>query len=299
MNKTIEVISSDILKNKTLSDKKLYVIEGEVRVRKGVTLTVRDKVTILLVNGVFSKSVVRRSALIFAQGSALFAKRFYVKACSAKHKPVKSADNGGIWFLGNYKDASKDNVSVKVDRKNGLSSFTESSVTTHYLGRKEPYNSAKTGSQLGMGDDVDGFSVLGVSPQEWNISSVRTFYSADDGIDVTNSHIKLDRLEVRHPVEDGMNISSSRVEIHKSLLLDVTKTSETDRDLFDLETDDGASFVELYSRCWVRIKGVFGDQVVLSSGDMPRPNTKDDNEVPYVFEGQLKKASLIYSIDSD
>jgi hypothetical protein len=299
MNKTIEVISSDILKNKTLTDKKLYVIEGEVRVRKGVTLTVRDRVTILLVNGVFSKSVVRRSALIFAQGSALSAKRVCIRACNGQHKPVKNADNGGVWFLGNYKDASKDKVSVKVNRRNGLSSFRASSVTTHYLGRKDNYVSAKTDSLIGVGDDIDGFSVLGVSPQEWSISSVRTFYSADDGFDVTNSHIKLDRLEIRHPIEDGMNISSSRVEIHKSLLLDVTKTRETDRDLFDLETDDGASFVELYSRCWVRIKGVFGDQVVLSSSDMPRPNTRDGNEVPYVFEGQLRKASLIYSIDND
>jgi hypothetical protein len=172
-------------------------------------------------------------------------------------------------------------------------------VTTHYLGRKDTYLSAKTGRVLDIGDDIDGFSVLGVGPQEWNIASVRTFYSADDGIDVTNSHIKLDRLEIRHPVEDGMNISSSRVEIHKSLLLEVTKTSETDRDLFDLETDDGASFVELYSRCWVRLKGVFGDQVVLSSTEMPRPDVSDDNEVPYAFEGQLKEASLIFSIDND
>jgi len=299
MNKTIEIISSDILKNKTLSDKKTYVIEGEVRVRKGVKLTIRDKVTILLVNGVFSKSVVRRSTLIFAQGSTLSAKRVYIKACTVQHKPVKNADNGGVWFLGNYKDASKDKVSVKTNRKIGLSRFTASSVTTHYLGRKDTYLSAKTGRVLDIGDDIDGFSVLGVGPQEWNIASVRTFYSADDGIDVTNSHIKLDRLEIRHPVEDGMNISSSRVEIHKSLLLDVTKTSEADRDLFDLETDDGASFVELYSRCWVRLKGVFGDQVVLSSTEMPRPDVSDDNEVPYVFEGQLKETSLIFSIDND
>ncbi len=298
-NKKIEVISSDILKNKTLSDKKIYVIEGEVRVRKGVTLSIQDKVTILLVNGVFSKSLIRRSALIFAQGSTLSAKRVYIKACTGQHKPVKNADNGGVWFLGNYKDASKDKISVKVNRKNSLSSFTASSVTTHYLGRQDSYISAKTSRVLDIGDDIDGFSVLGVSPEEWSIASVRTFYSADDGIDVTNSHIKLDRLEIRHPVEDGMNISSSRVEIHKSLLLDVTKTSETDRDLFDLETDDGASFVELYSRCWVRLKGVFGDQVVLSSTDMPHPVVRDDNEVPYAFEGQLKKSSLIYSIDND
>lgn len=118
-------------------------------------------------------------------------------------------------LLGNYKDASQDKVSVKANQKIGLSRFTASSVTTHYLGRKDTYLSAKTGRVLDIDDDVDGFSVLGVGPQEWHIASVRTFYSADDGIDITNSYIKLDRLEIRHPVEDGMNIISSRVEIHK------------------------------------------------------------------------------------
>ncbi len=299
MTKKVEVISGNITKHKTLSDKKTYVIEGEVHVLKGIKLTVKDKVTILLVNGVFPKSLLRRSALIFDQGSALSARRFYVRAASAQHKPVKIADNGGIWFLGNYKNASKDGVSVKVNRKNSLSSFSAEMITAQYLGRKDTYISRKTGRELDIGDDVDGFSVLGVSPEEWNIAGVRTQYSADDGIDITNSHIKLDRLEIKAPTEDGMNISSSRVEIHKSLFLDVTKTTSTDRDLFDLETDDGASYVELYSRCWVRVRGVFGDQVVLSSVEMPRPNVRDDNEKSYAFEGQLKSAALIYSVDRD
>ena len=42
-----------------------------------------------------------------------------------------------------------------------------------------------------------------------------------------------------------MNVSSSRIEIHKSLWIDLRKTDYTDRDLFDLETDDGASYVGL------------------------------------------------------
>jgi len=172
-------------------------------------------------------------------------------------------------------------------------------VAAYYLGRKDSYVSLKTGKVLDIGDDIDGFSVLGVGPTEWKISEVRSHYSGDDGFDVTNSHIKLDRLEVKHPIEDGLNISSSRVEIHKSLQVDVRKTKDTDRDLFDLETDDGSSFVELYKRCWVRLDGVFGDQVVLSSTEMPTPNVKDDNETRYCFSGQLKKSALIYSIDED
>jgi hypothetical protein len=107
------------------------------------------------------------------------------------------------------------------------------------------------------------------------------------------------RLEIKAPIEDGINLSSSRLEVHRSLNLDVQKTKDKDRDLVDFETDDGASFLELRRGCWIRLKGVFGDQVVLSSKEMPIPNTKDDNEKAYVFRGKLRHAALIYSIDED
>ena len=297
--KPIEVISSNITKDRRLSDRKTYVIEGEVHVVRGVKLTIADRATILLVNGVFPKSLVRRSVLVFDQGSQLAAKRFYVRAANENHKPVKSADNGGIWFLGNYNNASKDDVSVCVNRQNPLSRFSATMIATYYLGRKDTYISKKTGKELDIGDDIDGFSVLGVGPTEWAIAEVRSHYSADDGFDCTNSHIRLDRLEIRHPTEDGMNVSSSRIEIHKSLWIDLRKTDCTDRDLFDLETDDGASYVELWRGCWVRLDGVFGDDLYLSSRDMPEPDVRLENETAYSFNGQLKTASLVYSIDED
>jgi hypothetical protein len=294
----IEVITRDIKRSRTFKSNTRYVIEGEIRVAKGVTLTVEDQVTILIVNGTFNKSSILRSALIFDQGSSLNAKRMYIRACNADYKPVKTANNAGVWFLGNFSDASKDGISVKLNRKNPLSNFTAKLIGTYYLGRPDNTENSKK-RQRAVDDDIDGFSILGVGKQEWNVSEVRSHYSADDGFDVTNSHISLDRLEIIHPVEDGMNISSSRVEIHKSLKIDVRKSKVTDRDIFDLETDDGASFIELYRRCWVRIHGVFGDQVVLSAKDMPSPVTTDDNERSYSFSGQLKSAALIYSIDED
>ncbi len=297
--KPIEVISSNITKDRKLSDKRTYVIEGEVRVVSGVRLTVADRATILLVNGVFPQSLVRRSVLIFEQGSQLAAKRFTIRAANEKRKPVKSADNGGVWFLGNFSDASKDRVSVRVNRRNPLSRFSATLIATYYLGRKDTYISKKTGKELDIGDDIDGFSVLGVGPSEWAVAAVRSHYSGDDGFDCTNSHISLDRLEIRHPTEDGMNLSSSRIEIHRSLWIDLRKTHQTDRDLFDLETDDGASYVELWRGCWVRLDGVFGDDLCLSSRDMPEPDVRLDNETAYSFSGQLKAASLVYSIDED
>jgi hypothetical protein len=297
--KPIEILPSYIRKNTVLSTKKIYVVQGEVRVLKKITLTIQDQTTLLLVNGAFPKSCLKRSALIFEQGSQLKAGRFHLKASNANFKPVKLADNGGLWFLGNYADASKDGIRVKINRKNPLSKFSARAITTRYLGRADDYISPKTGKRISTGDDIDGISVLGVGPTEWAIDAVISHHSADDGVDFTNSHVRLLRLEVKTPTEDGINLSSSRVEIHRSLNLDVTKTKVTDRDLVDLETDDGASYLELHRGCWVRMSGVFGDQVVLSSKEMPVPNTKDDNEKTYKFSGRLKQAALIYSIDED
>ena len=112
-------------------------------------------------------------------------------------------------------------------------------------------------------DDIDGFSVLGVGPDEWQISEVRSFYSGDDGFDVTNSHIKLDRLRVLTPTGDGINLSSSRLEIRRSLIVDVKKTDYTDRDVFDFETDNGACYLEIAQHCHVDLKGIFGDELSL------------------------------------
>lgn len=297
--KPIEILPSRIRKNTLLSSKKIYVVQGEVRVPKKIKLTIQDQTTLLLVNGVFPKSCIKRSALIFEQGSQLNAGRIYLMASNANFKPVKLADNGGLWLLGNYADASKDGISLKTNRKNPLSKFIACSITTRYLGRTDDYLSPKTGKRITIGDDIDGFSVLGVGPTEWAIDAVSSHYSADDGIDFTNSHVRLMRLEVKAPTEDGINLSSSRVEIHRSLNLDVTKTKVKDRDLVDLETDDGASYLELHRGCWVKLAGVFGDQVVLSSKEMPPPNTKDDNEKIYSFSGRLKHAALVYSINED
>ena len=298
-NKKFIVLSQQIRRHTTLLADKTYVVEGEIHVLKGVKLTVQDRVTILLMNGVFPKSKLLRSAIIFDQGSILSANRLHIRAAGPDYRPIQYADNGGVWFLGNYRNAAKDGLSVKVNRKNALSSFSASMISTKYLGRDDSYITPKSGRRVDTGDDVDGLSILGVGKDEWNISEVRSHYSADDALDLTNSHIRLDRLEIKHPVEDGLNVSSSRVEIHRSLIIDAVKTKDADRDLFDLEADNGASYVELHKGCRVRLEGVFGDQLVLSSRDMPQPVTRANNERSYSFRGQLKTAALIYTIDRD
>ena len=183
--------------------------------------------------------------VIFDTGSKLEAKKVYFKAASASKHEEKIADNAGVWFLGSYRDAEKDGVSVVLEPWSQPSHFSASSIVTSYLGHGDP-ETAKNSASLkkddrDADDDVDGFSVLGVGNSEWDIKAVRSEFSGDDGFDVTNSRIDIDDLSIRNPTEDGMNISSSRVEIVKSLKIAMTNSIAPDRDLFDLEVDDGPS----------------------------------------------------------
>lgn len=298
MKKNIELIVRNIKKNTTLKANKIYVVDAEVHVAPSVTLTVEDRTTILITNGIKEKSKIRRSALIFDQGSKLVAKRLYIKAADENYKAVKQCDNGGVWFLGNYQDAKKDNVSVSVNRRKPLSSFNADLIATYYLGRQDPVNQTFKQKKISTRDDVDGISILGLGKNEWNVRAIRSFYSADDGIDITNSHISFNRIEIKNPMEDALNVSSSRVEILKSLIVDATKDERKDRDIFDFEVDDGSSFVEIHKNCAINISGCFGDQVVLSSIDLPQPNPNPNAR--YTFKGKSnKRASLVYSIDRD
>ena len=289
----VQVLRGPIKRDRTLAASKTWVIGGEVRVARGVTLTIADRATILVANGPVPKSRIRRAALVFDSGSKLVATRFTVRACGADHRPARSADNGGIWFLGTFAAGAKDGIAVAKTRRGPPSSFQARSISVSYLGRRDPASNAQGG------DDIDGISLLGVGPGEWGVSAVRSVRSGDDGFDVTNSHVRIDRLEVRNPVEDGLNVSSSRLEIRRSLVLDVGRSREGDRDLFDLETDDGASRVVLMKGCRVRVRGVFGDQLRLTSVDMPRPRTDADNERWYEFSGRLTDDAVILSRTAD
>jgi hypothetical protein len=298
MKKNIALIVRNIKKNTTLKANTIHVIDAEVHVTPGVTLTIEDRTTILITNGMKEKSKIRRSALIFDQGSTLVAKRLYIKAADENFKTVKQCDNGGVWFLGNFQDATKDTVSVAVNRKKPLSSFNADLIATYYLGRQDPLSQTIKQKKISSRDDIDGFSILGVGKNEWNIRAIRSFYSADDGIDITNSHVSFNRIEIKNPMEDALNISSSRVEILKSLIVDVTKDQRKDRDIFDFEVDNGSSFVEIYKNCAINICGCFGNQVVLSSIDLPQPNPNPNAR--YAFKGKsIKRATLVYSIDRD
>ena len=103
-------------------------------------------------------------------------------------------------------------------------------------------------------------------------------------------------------MEDGLNISSSTVTINKQIMVDMSLKNAPDRELFDLEVDNGSSFIKLPIFTKVYLKGYWGnglDEVNLQSLEMPRPPS-GSNRIWYKFFGTLKAGpSTIYSINRD
>jgi hypothetical protein len=297
---SINIISKDITKNTTLFRHKPYLITKEVHVRSGITLSIQDGTLIFILNGVVTNSKLKRAALIFDSGSRMKAKKFTIRAGSLSFKPEKIQNNGGIWFCGNHRSASKDNISIQHSPRKITSKYKALEIKTFYLGRIDSIQKSSKKNikqQSKKSDDIDGISVLGVGRNEWEVKTLKAYYSGDDGLDLTNSDIQVDSVYIKEPVEDGFNISSSRIQVRKNLSVIMPKNGE-DCDLFDLETDDGASYVEINKGCKLNLDGVFGDQLNLSSKDMPP--LKKSKKSRYRFKGSNKQAdSLIFSITED
>ena len=296
MAQSLIPVWDDIAEDTTFRNKNTYLIYDEVHVQTGVTLTIEDGTTILIMNGKIRGRWIDRSALIFESGSKMNAGTVYFRAGGADHRPEKHSDNGGVWFLGSYKEAEKDGVRVALTPGMAPSRFTAREIVASDLGCGDPAPLPRNLNP--RGDDIDGVSVLGVGQKEWKISAVRSEYSGDDGFDVTNSDIVLDSLVVKRPFEDALNISSSRVRIVHRLDVSMTRSAVTDRDLFDLEVDDGPSYVTLAKGCEVELSGIFGDELKLRSSDLPHPDPC--NCKIYNFKGASRRnATSIYSISED
>jgi len=288
-------IWDDFIEDTTLRKGYTYLVAGVVHVPAGIKLTIEDGVTLYLKNGKIRPRVVDRAALIFDPGSLLEAESFTVKAAGADGRPEKKSDNGGIWFLGSVRDASKDGVTVKSSSE--PSSFSAEEIRVSHLGKLDPTPSPQ--SLNPRGDDLDAISVLGIGPKEWKIKKIQSDFSGDDGVDLTNSSIELEEIQIFSPFEDGLNVSSSRLRVSKKLAVNMTKNlTVKDRDLFDLEVDDGPSYVTLAKGCKAELQGVFGDELKLRSSDLPKPS--DETNSLYRFQGFLKRGpATIWSRTED
>jgi len=284
-------LSSDITGNATFRAGTVYVITGEVHVRKFVTLTIEDGVEVRIRNGKENFATITSRALIFDSGSSLVAETVTFQAADAANQSVKEADNGGVFFCGGTRKASKDDVSSMVVGPRVGWSFNATNIVANFLGRKDPAEGDGDGSRL---DDIDAVSLIGVIADEWNVKAVEINHSGDDGFDLTNSDIEMERVTVIDPVEDGVNLSSSYLVVTQSLVVDMTDREEQDdREIFDFEVDTGPSMLTVVQGASVDLRGYWDSshddlRISLRSRDMPAPYPPYARNL-YAWKGRLEK----------
>ena len=293
-------VSSDITDNTTFRSGAIYVITAEVHVLAGKTLTIEDGVEVRIRNGTGRFRLLTARALIFNSGSSLQATNVVFRAANDLNEPVDEANNGGVFFCGGTRTASKDNVSSLNLRRQKIGwSFVADSITTHYLGRSDPRGGDGDGNAR---DDIDAVSVIGAVFDEWKIKAVTVNHSGDDGFDLTNSSITMDFVRVFNPYEDGVNLSTSLLQIRPlgRLEVDMTDSTARDREIFDFEVDTGPAQIVIYPNAYVDIRGYWdnspGDlRIDVKSRDMPRPSLLTREW--YVFNGPLANGQAsIFSI---
>jgi hypothetical protein len=285
-------VSADITRDTRFRAGITYVITTEVHVTEGTTLTIEDGVRVLIRNGLVQGRNLTAAALIFDSGSRLRAGTVSFAASDEGDRPATQSLNGGVFFCGSFRKGTKDNISSRSGVGVRSSSFIADRIECSYLGRPDPVP-----GDAGDRDDIDAISVIGVGPTEWRVANVSSTNSGDDGFDVTNSSISLASLTVVNPFEDGLNVSSSLVEVTGSCTVAMSRSTAPDRELFDLETDDGPSRIVFKRLASLDLRGYWGDrydEVRLSSSDMPQPNPLRKEWYEYV--GTLKKGpATVYS----
>jgi hypothetical protein len=295
MVKKIIEIKEDICKNTRLYNQNIYVVEGEIHIKTGVKLAVEDDTEIYIKNGLFRdkfNTIFVRSKLIFDSGSILKADKVFFKACDDTNSEVQVAENGGVYFVGTALFVEKDSISTNQNAP--PSSFRAKLISTSYLGSADIVSTTEKKEYLSNIDDYDAISVLGVNEHEWKIKNIYSEYSGDDGFDLQNSNIWIESVIVFVPAEDGLNVVNSTLNITKKLVVDMEITANADRDIFDLENDTRYSLIKLLPKCKVNINGIFGDQLILSSSDLP-PNKCI---LEYKFNGRLGNGeTLIFTTD--
>lgn len=282
-------ITENISENTVFSKGNTYVIIGEIHVQPGILLKIENNVLVLIRNGTFPSSVLRKSVLIFDTGSRLHAADVYFKAGNNNNERVGVANNGGIWFLGSAAEASKDGIATNYSTNASL--FNAGKIFTYYLGSKDPKKKKIKKNKAAPSTDQDAITIMGCGKNEMNVEEMISERSGDNGIDIIQSCMAVNNLTIINPGEDGVNLQSSQVTVCVRLKVLVPLTSVRDRDIFDFETNEGQSYLRIMPGVKTTLLGIFGDQLNLVSNDLPQPTGK-----LYSYTGIPNEQSYVYAV---
>jgi len=213
------------------------------------------------------------------------------QAANIANEPVQEANNGGVFFCGGTRDATKDDISSQRVGPEPKWSFQARSIVANYLGRKDP---AEGDGDTNARDDIDALSLIGLVEDEWKVKAVQINQSGDDGFDLTLSNIEMESVKIFDPTEDGVNLTSSELKITKWLAVDMTDSEARDREIFDFEMPPCT--IKVLQFATVDLRGFWDNSpfdvpIYVNSKDMKQPPSAE--RMKYAWNGQLVNSDAI------
>ena len=252
---TILVVQGEIQADTTWSAEKSYILDQQVTVPAGVTLTIEPG-TVIKANAGEAPTV---SMLVIARGGKLMAKGTAeqpiiftsINDNLDKENDIASALSqedvglwGGIIILGNapvsLANGDEETFYVGLD-PNDKSSYYGGNKTDDGSGELEYVSIRHGGIFIGTGSESNGLTLCGVGSGTI-INHIEIFANQDDGVELFGGSVNVDNLIVHASGDDAIDIDEGYTGTISNFLVELTDRSDNAVEISGGQGDSAGAF---------------------------------------------------------
>jgi len=195
---TKETITGNITADKTLSKDKVWVLDGQVEVHSGATLTIEAGTTVIGKEGTDAWLFVKSGATLIANGTAS-APILFTSEQAYDGESEADGQWGGVTIIGN--SANAQTGTYEVDDTTTAGSGDASSGSLKYV------TINNTGIAVAPDKEINGLSLFGVSSAT-TIENITINRSGDDGIEIWGGSVNLKSIKIDGAKDDSFDTDS-------------------------------------------------------------------------------------------
>lgn len=193
-----ETLSGEITSDKTLTANKTWLLDGQVKVANGATLTVEAGTTVAGKAGTNAWLMVLSGSKIIANGTS--AKPITFTSQEAISGDTEAAGQwGGITIIGNSDNAQT--TTYEVDDVTEAGTGDASSGSLKYV------TINNSGIAVEQDKEINGLSLFGVSAST-TVENITTNRSGDDGIEIWGGAVNLKDIRIDGAKDDSFDTDS-------------------------------------------------------------------------------------------
>jgi len=195
---TQEEIAGNITADKTLTADKVWILDGQVEVNDGVTLTIEPGTTIAGKEGTDAWLFVQSGAKLMAEGTA--ANPIVFTSEAAINGETEAPEQwGGVTIIGNSANSQTGKYEVDDATEAGTSGATSGSLKYVTINN--------SGIAVAPDKEINGLSLFGVSSTT-SIENITVNRSGDDGIEIWGGDVNLKDVTIDGAQDDSFDTDS-------------------------------------------------------------------------------------------